>query len=313
MRRYPCRVGVPVPSVDDGVRQRLTTRFGAEVAAWIDRLPTVLRSLTAHWQLELGTPIARGSVAVVLRCTLADGRPAVLKVSPDRARLAAEAEALGEWSTPHTPAVLAVDPGVGALLLEAIEPGDPLDVSRRYPEPGSVAELLTGLHATGRPRPSYPRLAQRVTYLFDSSAKLYTLHPELTEVVPPALYERGRQLAARLAAQPSPAVLLHGDLTPSNLLDGGVARGLVAIDPAPCLGDAAFDAVDLLLWQADDLATIEGRAQRLSSAIGADEHRLLDWCTAFAGMTALELAQTPGTPLHRVEAAVALANQAVTP
>jgi streptomycin 6-kinase len=27
------------------------------------------------------------------------------------------------------------------------------------------------------------------------------------------------------------------------MLDGGDKRGLVAIDPAPCLGDAAFDAV----------------------------------------------------------------------
>jgi streptomycin 6-kinase len=86
----------------------------------------------------------------------------------------------------------------------------------------------------------------------------------------------------------------------------------VAIDPAPCLGDATFDAVDLLLWQADDLATIEGRAKQLAAATSADAHRLLAWCTAFAGMAALELASTPATPRHRVEAAVALANRPVS-
>jgi streptomycin 6-kinase len=305
-------VGGTIPDLDDGVRQRLTTRFGPAVAEWFDRLPTVLRALATQWQLELGPPIARGSVSVVIRCRLPDGRPAVLKVSPDLVRLAAEAEALGEWTTSHTPAVLASDAGAGALLLEAIEPGDPLAVSLRYPDLGRVAELLTCLHTTGRPHPRYPRLAQRVTYLFDSGAKLYRLRPELTEVVSPALYERGRRLADRLAAQPSPTVLLHGDLTPGNLLEGDAARGLVAIDPAPCLGDAAFDAIDLLLWQADELATIEGRAQRLAVALGADAHRLLDWCTAFAGMAALELARTPAAPPHRLAAAVALANQAVT-
>ena len=47
--------------------------------------------------------------------------------------------------------------------------------------------------------------------------------------------------------------MLHGDLTPGNILDGGTERRLVAIDPAPCLGDAAFDAVDLILWQAGNL------------------------------------------------------------
>ena len=305
-------MGVAVPSFDYGVRQRLTTRFGAQVAAWFDQLPTVLRSLAADWQLELGAPINRGSVCVVIRCRLSDGRRAVLKVSPDRERLATEAEALGEWTTEHTPAVLAIDTRAGALLLEAIEPGDPLSVSMSYPDLGTVAELLTCLHTSGRPDPRYPAVAQRVRYLFDSSAKLYQLYPELTEVVSPALYERGRQLAARLAAQPSPAVLLHGDLTPSNILDGGTECGLVAIDPAPCLGDAAFDAVDLILWQADDVGTIEARAERLAAATGADAERLLGWCTAFAGMVALELASQGHSQSPRIEALLDLAARART-
>jgi streptomycin 6-kinase len=85
------------------------------------------------------------------------------------------------------------------------------------------------------------------------------------------LYERGRRLATRLAEGVPPIALLHGDLTPSNTLDGGAQRGLVAIDPAPCFGDdLAFEAVDLLLWQADDVDTIAARAKLLAPAIGAD-------------------------------------------
>ena len=74
------------------------------------------------------------------------------------------------------------------------------------------------------------------------------------------------------------------------MLDGGDRRGLVAIDPAPCLGDPAYDAIDLLVWQAGDITTIEARAAVLATAIGVDEARLLDWCAAFAGMFALNLA-----------------------
>jgi streptomycin 6-kinase len=282
-------------------------RFGAGVATWFDELPDLLSTLAERWEIELGSPIPRGSVSVVVRCRLRDGRRGVLKVSPDRARLADEATALKRWATPHTPTVLALDGELGALLLEAIEPGTPLDESAVYPSLESVAELLTSLHRDGTPDPSYPPLEQRVAYLFDSSTKLYAAQPELAERVLTELYERGRRLATQLAVDASPTVLLHGDLTPSNILDGGERRGLVAVDPAPCLGDPAFDAVDLVLWRAAEIETIETRGAELAAAIGARPERLLAWCTAFAGMSALELAGSPDAPGEHVEALTALA------
>jgi streptomycin 6-kinase len=299
------------PRIDDGVRRRLTARFGAEVGGWFDELPAVLSVLAERWQMEFDSLIPRGSMSVVIRCTMADGRPAVLKVSPDRTRLVNEAAALDRWTTVHTPSVLAVDESVGALLLEAIEPGTPLVESPTYPDMGSVAELLTSLHATGAPDPSYPPLAQHVAYLFNSGTRPYKRRPELVDVVPLELYERGRRLATRLVERVLPTGLLHGDLTPNNILDGGNQRGLVASDPAPCLGDdLAFDAIDLLLWQADDVEVIAARAEQLATAIEVDARRLLDWCTAFAAMVALELAEAPNSPPERIKAAVTLAKQA---
>jgi streptomycin 6-kinase len=307
--RYGRRVASTVPRIDPGARLRLTARFGGEVEAWFGELPKVLAALAERWRLEFGAAIPRGSVSTVFRCRLADGRPAVLKASPDRARLAFEAAALNAWHTVHTPAVLALDEQRGALLIEAIEPGTPLADPPVQPAVESVAELLTSLHGSGTPDPSFPAVGQRVAYLFDASARLYERHPRLTALVPPGRYEDGRRLATRLARHDSPTVLLHGDLTPSNILDGGPGRGLVAIDPAPCLGDAAFDAVDLVLWQAGDLATIEARGRRLALATGLDAARVLGWCTAFAAMNALELASQDG-PRDRVQALLELASRA---
>jgi streptomycin 6-kinase len=299
-----------VPSIDAGARQRLTARFGSDVEAWFDELPSLVVALAERWQLQLCYAIPRGSVSVVFRCRMGDGRDGVLKASPDRARLAYEAAALDAWHTIHTPAVIALDEQLGALLLEAIEPGTPLVVSSTYPTLESVAELLSSLHASGVPDPSYPTVGQRVTYLFDSSAKLYERHPELTALIPPERYERGRRHATQLAQHELPIVLLHGDLTPSNILEGGAKRRLVAIDPAPCLGDTAFDAVDLILWQAEDLKTIEGRIERVAAATRMSARRLRSWCSAFAGMSALELASQGNGRRRGIEPLLELASQA---
>jgi streptomycin 6-kinase len=303
-------MGPAVPRIDAGARQRLTARFGTEAQAWFEQLPGILTALAQRWRLQIGPPIPRGSVSAVYRCQMADGRRAVLKASPDRARLAFEAAALGAWHTVHAPAVIALDEQLGALLLEAVEPGTPLVVSSAYPSLDSVADLLSSLHETGVPDPSYPTAGQRVAYLFDVSAKLYQRHPELAELIPPELYQRGHALGTRLAQHDAPVVLLHGDLTPGNILDGGAERGLVSIDPAPCRGDAAFDTVDLILWQADDLPAIHARTERLAAATGMDAQRLSGWCTAFAAMIALDLASQGNGPRARIEAFLELASQA---
>jgi streptomycin 6-kinase len=233
---------------------------------WLDEVPSVLEELGERWRLDWGELIQSGSRSVVIQCGAA-----VLKLGPEPARIAREAAALARWEPPCVPAVLAVDECRGALLLEAIEPGTPLADQSPPPAPDAVAALLAELHIEAGP--SDPPVAQRVEDLFESSRKLYELEPSLVDVVSPELYERSRLFALQLAGDAVAPVLLHGDLTPVNVLDGG-ERGLVAIDPSPCVGDPAFDAVDLVFFGA---VYPEGRVR--------------DWCRAFAAMAALEIAE----------------------
>jgi streptomycin 6-kinase len=298
-----------VPDLDDELCSRLGRRFGDRVESWLDALPQVLRDLAERWEIELGSLIQRGSFSVVIRCRTAEGRSAVLKVSPEHARIREEAAALGRWTTTHVPAVYAVDESVGALLIEAIEPGTPLVESPDYPSTVSLASLMRSLHADGMPDPTYRPVAERVADLFESSRKLYEWKPDLVELISPELYERSRILALGLADEACVAVLLHGDLTPVNVLDGGRARGLVAIDPAPCIGDAAFDAIDLVLWRADDVETVVRRIEELAPLLGCDPGRLLDWCAAFAGMSALEAAEASSRSSAQLQPLLALASR----
>jgi streptomycin 6-kinase len=299
-----------VPELGDELRRRLGRRFGTSVESWIDDLPPVLAALADRWEVGFESLIERGSMSVVLRCRTADGSPAVMKIGPDRRRAVDEAAALAHRTTVGVPRVLAVDTAVGALLLEAIQPGTALDESTAYPGPGALASLLASLHEDGGVRPdAYPPLSERISHLFESGRKNYARRRALAEVVPPALYERGRRLALRLAAESPGAVVLHGDLTPANILDGGEERGLVAIDPAPCRGDPAFDAVDLLLWQAEDRETLDRRTHDLARASGLPYPRLHDWCAAFAAMSALELAEASDHVPDRVHLLVGLADE----
>jgi streptomycin 6-kinase len=295
-----------MPELDDALRARLVARYGPDVESWLDALPAVLNELAARWQLELGDLIPRGNMSVVVRCVTREGDAGVLKVCPDRERLATEAVALRRWRTDHVPAVHAVDTSAGAILMEAIVPGTMLVDAPAYPV-DAIGDLVASLHEHGDPDGGYPPLVERIRYLFDSWARHRAVHPELMDVVSEELFDRGRGLADRLAREASRTVLLHGDLTPVNVLDGGEARGLVAIDPAPAPGDAAFDAVDLLFWEATTVATVVERADLIAPAIQVTSSRLLDWCVAFAGMVASELAATPGTAPERVEAALTLA------
>jgi streptomycin 6-kinase len=286
----------------------------------MDELPDRLRVLRERWSLELDSVLPKGSMSVVLRCRIASGQRAMLKICPDRQRVATEIAGLAHWATPNVPTVLRADPSMGALLMEEIEPGTPLQDSGIYPALSDVAQILTALHTQGTPDRSFQSAADRVTYLFAGWARERQRDPIQLALVPQELFDRGRRLALRLAGESSRTVLLHGDFTPVNILDGGERRGLVAIDPCPTLGDPAFDAIDLLFWQAGDLETIVRRAEKLSPAIGVDATRLLDWCTAFAGMAAADLggtgqrAEPPGDDRSaRVRTALSLAAEAPSP
>lgn len=296
-----------VPTLDEQLRRRLGRRFGSAIELWLDQLPLVLTGLAAAWDIELDGLIQGGSMSVVIRCRAADGRRAVLKISPDRQRVVDEAAALAAWRTEHVPAVLAVDANVGALLMEAIEPGTTLAESGTSPRAETLALLMTSLHDHAHDSSHRP-LADRIDQLFESGLKNYDRRPDLAAVVPPELYEQGRRRALDMAARPCETVLLHGDLTPVNVLDGGEARGLVAIDPAACSGDPAFDAVDLVLWRAQDLQTIVMRAEQLGSAMGVEAERLVQWCAAFAAMTALEIAEAADDADPRVDLMLSLAD-----
>ena len=297
-------------AVAQATRRRLDARFGARVEAWWERLPEVMERLAARWELIIGDPVGRGNTSLVVRCQNASLGPVILKLVPDETLAGAEAAALRSWEpSGHVPHVWGHDGTAGALLLEAIPDETPLGVSRSQVRLSDVAELICSLHRSGSPVmvDGVESLAERVEFLYSFWTERHSRNHEATHAIPAVRLDRGRELARALAAGDQVApVLLHGDLHPGNVLDGGVNRGLVAIDPRPCVGDPAFDAVDWIFWLTEDPRCWESRARDLAAALSIDHQRVLDWCSAFAAMLAAGKAAR-GEPADHIDALLRLA------
>jgi streptomycin 6-kinase len=278
------------------ITQRLARRFGPSVAGWCAGLPSLVRAVSQEWALEPGESFPAGNSSVAIRCTRSGGSPAVLKLSPDFSVVAEQVEMLRLFAAGgRVSAVLAANVGTGAVLLELIEPGITAGELQPPPSARDWAALLSVLHSAPVP-PGYPRdLRAQCEGFFDRIGRRVA-EPEIGRWVTAADVARGAIRCEALLATESTRVLLHGDLHLANVLDGGKARGLVAIDPRACVGDPCFDAVDYLLDGAgrDGTDGIDTRCAALAAASGLDAGRLHDWCRAVAPIVAIIHLRRPG-------------------
>lgn len=289
-------------------RQRLQARFGEIAEPWWERLPEMLTTMEAAWGLQLGSPVGRGNTSLVVRCRLA-GRAAILKMCPDPALGRAEATALRSWaSSGRVPELWRHDERNGALVMETI-PGE-LSISERGEgvDVSEIAKLIDALHRSGVPEvgEEISSLADRVEFVFHRWHAQYAGEAAATAVASPQRVRRARDLARQLARSEGERVLLHGDLHPTNVLDGGAGRGLVAIDPRPCVGDPAFDTVDWVIWPKDDPANWRPRSTELAARLGLDRERIWEWTRVFAPILAATAA-VRGGDVSRVAAFLEMA------
>ncbi|MDR0342624.1 MAG: aminoglycoside phosphotransferase family protein [Nocardiopsaceae bacterium] len=284
----------------------LSLRFGSGVAAWCSAVPALAREVADRWGLTLGERYAYGASSVVLYCSQAGGGSAVLKLSPDPPFLAGQAAMLGLFApSGKVPAVLAVDAGAGAVLLESIEPGTSADDLPHPPAAQAWGDLILALHNAAPAPPGFPRdLRGRCDEFFARIGRRLAEPPIGKQVRQADLDRAARRYGLLLDTAPS-QVLLHGDLHLGNVLDGGPSRGLVAIDPRACAGDPCFDAVDYAL----DGAGRDGVGNRcalLAPAAGLDPDRLYAWCCAIAPIIAINRIGHPGNQ-HAVAELLTLA------
>jgi streptomycin 6-kinase len=269
-------------------RDRLVDRFGPGAVPWCAALPGLVERCCLRWHLELYQALSGGTSRVFIGRQNGN-RAVVLKLTPDRSIADAEALALGAWAaTLHVPDLLDADLCEGALLLEKVEPGAKLSDQAELPPFTEIADLLLSLRAAPQDAiGQLPTLGERLDFLYGLIHRRL-IHPQVRSLVTPELASSGHRLAKRLATG-GDSELVHGDLHLGNVLRGGPSRGLVAIDPRPCIGDHTFDVVDWALGRATSTRQLAERIQQLCALVpDLNGDAVWQWCTATAVINAVQ-------------------------
>ncbi|MGY6653058.1 aminoglycoside phosphotransferase family protein [Amycolatopsis sp. TRM77291] len=267
--------------IDDEARARLVRRFGEDVATWCDELPALVERLAARWGLTV-VGAEPGNTGRTLICTGDDGLKKVLKLTPDHTIAESEAAALRAWNgCSRVVQVLDAELTAGAILLEGISPGTQLlDVGANVPW-AEVGDLLTQIHSVAPP-PDFPPLEDRVVFMYELAER--GLRGSVAEAtLSLETLDRARLRALELATSGGGNAIVHGDLHPGNVLDGGPGRGAVAIDPRPSVGDPSFDLADWVTLPMRDGGTLEDGFDAIAPHLpGFDAGRVRAWCVALA-------------------------------
>lgn len=254
-----------VEEVPPGYRAFVARTFGDDGRAWLAELPRLLDELAQRWLLTLGPELPGGLLSCVRAATTVAGGEAILKIGPPWDRSRHEIDALRAWGGSAAPCLLEADDAVHALLLERIAPGRHADPG----DPADVARVLRGLDTD--PPPGLPSLGETVRQRLDRA--------EAERRAPAHKLAWARAALERLEQEPAPAALVHGDFDDRNLLVCG-RRGLVAIDPLPCVGDRCYDAA---YWvHANRRPGRRARLDGIVAASGLPRERVRDWAAIVA-------------------------------
>ena len=252
---------------------------GPDWAAWLDRLPGLVRDLLEEWSLTPDGEATHGNTAVVVPVRTAEGEAAVLKVGWPHWEAEHEALALQTWGGRGAVRLLRADPKRFALLLERLHAED---LSELWDV--QACEIVGGfyqrLHVPAPPqlRTLSAQAARWASELGESERRL---------PVPPRMVEQARAIARDFAAdEATDGKLIHTDLHFANVLRHSVLEGdreeWLVIDPKPLSGDPHYELAPMLWNRFEEYAGrirdgVRDRFFALVDAAELDEDRARAW------------------------------------
>ena len=255
---------------------------GADGEAWLAELPQMLAQLAAEWALRPGATLRGGTEALVVEARMADGREAVLKLSPPFGDgISGELRALNAAAGRGYARLYRGDEGRGAMLLERLggqlaESGLPLSEQL-----AALCEALTQAWEVP-PADGLMNGAQKAAALAAFVEEVWSAlgRPCERSVVDLAL----RYAQARAEAfDPGAAVMAHGDAHAWNALQGPDGRSYKFVDPDGLFIEPAYDlGISMREWTdellaGDPLALGRERCELLSRLTGVAPEPIWQW------------------------------------
>jgi len=259
-------------------RLAINCRKTPERAAWLKRLPNVLRNLERRWSLTLGAPFDDGEVscAWVAPVVRKDGTCAVLKLGMPHKEGEHELHGLRFWNGDPTVRLLAGDDELGAMLIERCEPGMALRTLPESEQDLVIARLLPRLWRFPSALHPFRPLSALTEHWSDETLADIERWPDTK------LVREGLRLFKELPGTVPGEVLLATDLHAGNVLRAQREPWLV-IDPKPFVGDPAYDATQHLFNCPERLRSDpDGTIRRFADLLGVDYERVRLWMFARA-------------------------------
>jgi streptomycin 6-kinase len=234
------------------------------LADWRASVSELVTICCKQWGLSPGEEYVPGACGHVVRVELADGSPAVLKLSWPHREVEQEADALERWDGDGAVRLLARDDELQALLLERCEPGTFLSES-----PEALDVLIGLLPRLWKPADGFRTLEEEAEWWIEHDLR-GARHGD-------AAVGLLRELAPTQGEQ----VLLHQDLHGENVLAARREPWLV-IDPKPLAGEREFSVAPIVrsFELGHSRRDALHRLDRLTAELGLDRERARGWTIA---------------------------------
>jgi streptomycin 6-kinase len=231
---------------------------------WLAELPRLVAECAEQWSLELEEPIDTGHSFV------APAGDSFLKINLPDEESDDEAEALARWNGVGAVRLLARDDERRALLVERCRPGRQLWELPDEEATEIAAGVLEQLWVPADP--PFRRLETE-------AAKWAQELPR--RQLDRRLVERAVSFLRDAGPTQRESLLLHQDLHGGNVLLS--ARGWLAIDAKPLVGEREFDVASLIRDRRPATrAQLERRLDYLVERLGLDRERTRGWAIAHA-------------------------------